>query len=191
MLKVPETAFSQQTKPVGATCVAWLISIFLAASVTGCGTTQPTVESPIAPSPAAEAASAASAATSKPTLLSEERRLSDLFHGTPVVFTMQPDGAMRVEIPLTFCFDEGKAKVKPPLAAVLDRMAASQAAEATHIAIAAPIDPGAKNQALGVERAISIRKFMVQKGISEVRFLAISVSTTGNLKLVVANSRPP
>src|SRR5690348_812753 len=71
----------------------------------------------------------AGAAAPRPTLSEEQRRLADLFRGTPVVFAMQPDGSMRVSVPLRYSFDPGRFAVKPPLGAVLDRVAKSQRAE--------------------------------------------------------------
>ena len=125
-------------------------------------------------------------ASAKPTLADEQRRLAELFRGTPVVFSMQADSAMRVDVPLAFCFDAGRAIVKPPLAAVLDRLARSQLNETTHLGVSAPVDVGAKNQALGVQRAVAVRKYMVERGIAEARFLAVSVSVDGTLKVVVS-----
>jgi len=162
-------------------CYALFISFALLGLFAGCGTT------PSSPVPPAPSASAPGSPPPKQTLLEEQRRLADLFRGTPVVFSMQPDGAMRIEIPLQFCFDAGQSKVKPPLAAVLDRVSRSQQNEATHIAVIAPIDTGAKNQALGIARAVSIRTYMVAKGVAEARFLAVAVSTNGTLRIVVTN----
>jgi outer membrane protein OmpA-like peptidoglycan-associated protein len=152
-------------------------------ALAGCGTTQsvPSPEAASAPSPASNLT------PSKPTLLEEQRRLAGLFRGTPVVFSMQTDGALRVEIPTQYCFDEGQTKVKPPLAAVLDRLAKSQANETTHVALAAPVDSTAKNQILGVDRAVSVRKYLVAHGIAETRFVAVAVTSNGNLRITVTN----
>ena len=95
--------------------VLFIIALLLGV-LAGCtaNTTKPT------PAPAAAPASApASGATPVPgpaasapapvrtTLAAEQRRLSELFRGTPVVFSMQADGSLRVEVPLGFCFDRG------------------------------------------------------------------------------------
>jgi outer membrane protein OmpA-like peptidoglycan-associated protein len=163
-------------------CYALFISFALLGLFAGCGTT-PSSTAPSTPS----ASSPPGSPPPKQTLLEEQRRLADLFRGTPVVFSMQPDGTMRIEIPLQFCFDAGQSKVKPPLAAVLDRVSRSQQNEATHISVTAPIDTGAKNQSLGIARAVSIRTYMVAKGVAEARFLAVAVSTNGTLRIVVSN----
>jgi outer membrane protein OmpA-like peptidoglycan-associated protein len=164
------------------------ISILSLGTLAGCGTTQSV---PSAPEAASASSSAPSSTPSKPTLLEEQRRLAGLFRGTPVVFSMQTDGGLRVEIPTQFCFDEGQTKVKPPLAAVLDRLARSQANETTHVAVAAPVDPTAKNQALGVDRAVSVRKYLVAHGIAETRFVAVTVTSNGSLRIIVANVALP
>jgi outer membrane protein OmpA-like peptidoglycan-associated protein len=173
---------SEWSKPL-----SWFVFpvfIFSIGFLAGCGTTPSTSSAPeaaSAPSPGA------SSAPAKQTLLEEERRLEALFRGTPVVFSMQPDGGLHVEIPIRYCFDDGQAKVKAPLAAVLDRLARSQASETTHVALAAPVDAAAKNQVLGVDRAVSVRKYLVARGIAESRFLAVTVSTNGNLRITVTN----
>lgn len=65
--------------------------------------------------------------TVTPQLAAEERWLQGLFAGTPVRIGPGPGGALRLEVPLRFAFDTGQAAVKPPLAAVLDKLAASLA----------------------------------------------------------------
>ena len=57
-----------------------------------------------------------SAPMPKATLESEQRRLAELFRGTPVVFEMQRDGSLRIVVPMAFAFDKGRSVVKPPLA---------------------------------------------------------------------------
>ena len=66
------------------------------------------------PSPSGPGA-APGAAAPKETLAAEQRRLAELFRGTPVVFAMQADGSLRVTVPLAYSFDKGRFAVKPPL----------------------------------------------------------------------------
>ena len=75
-------------------------TLLLLALLVGCGTTPSTA--PGAPAP-------------KVSLAAEQRRLADLFRGTPVVFQMQSDGSLRVEVPLRYSFDTGGSTVKPGL----------------------------------------------------------------------------
>ncbi len=108
----------------------------------------------------------------RPTLRSEQQRLAEFFRGTPVVFEMQSDGSMRVEVPLKFSFDRGRSAVKPPLAAVLDRLAWSQRETATRLRVTAAHDRGRKNHSLVYDRARSARDYLVSRGIASTRLRA-------------------
>jgi outer membrane protein OmpA-like peptidoglycan-associated protein len=152
----------------------------LLVALAGCAGAPPTA--PPAPPPVAP---------HKAPLLSEQRRLAELFRGTPVVFAMQADGSLRVEVPLHFCFDPGRAEVKPPLAAVLDRVAKSQLGEATRLRVGAPSDPASKGAGLAAERASNTRKYMVERGISATRFVAAEPVAGGNVRIIVADPPPP
>jgi outer membrane protein OmpA-like peptidoglycan-associated protein len=127
------------------------------------------------------------AAAPRPTLPEEQRRLADLFRGTPVVFAMQQDGSMRVSVPLRFSFDPGRFAVKPPLGAVLDRVAKSQRAEGTHLAVTAPADPKSKGLMLATERASSTRDYMVARGLDVARF-SIAAAGAGDVVIVVGDA---
>jgi hypothetical protein len=152
----------------------------------GCGTSTPPSAQPVASAPLV------SAPAPKASLLEEERRLAELFRGTPVVFAMQPDGSMRVEVPLRYCFDNGAAIIKAPLAAVLDRVARSQRDEATHLSVAAPNDSDAKKEkaSLAAARSTSTRDYLVAHGIALKR-LSIAPPNGKTLKIVVANTALP
>jgi len=143
----------------------------LLALLAGCGTTPSTV--PGAPAP-------------KVSLAAEQRRLADLFHGTPVVFQMQSDGSLRVEVPLRHSFDTGGSTVKPPLAAVLDRISKSQRGQATRLQVAAPGDAGAHNPLLARDRAASTRDYMVAHGVAATRFSALTPTRSDAVEIVVA-----
>src|SRR5487761_2171253 len=136
--------------------IASSITALLLGALAGCATQ--------APMPAAPAPSAAPAPL-HPTLAAEQRRLAALFRGTPVVFEMQPDGSLRVAVPLHFCFDRGAGIVKPPLAAVLDQVARSQRQESTRLRVAAAPDPGSRGHALARDRAESARDYLAAGGI--------------------------
>lgn len=117
----------------------------------------------------------------------EQRRLAELFRGTPVVFAMQSDGSLRVEVPLRFSFDPGASVVKPPLAAVLDRLALSQRKQPTRLHVAAPADPGARNAAvLARDRTASTRDYLVAHGIAPTRLVAASASSD-QIEIVVVD----
>jgi len=123
-------------------------------------------------------------------LAAEQRRFAELFRGTPVVFSTQSDGSLRVELPLQYCFDAARSSVKPPLAAVLERLARSQQNEYTRLVVTAPADPNAKALALGTERAASARDYLVARGVALDR-LSISAVARGPVRVVVADATVP
>lgn len=116
-------------------------------------------------------------------LVSEQQRLAALFRGTSVAFSMQGNGSLYVTVPLHFSFDSRRAVVKPPLAAVLDRLASSQRSAATRFRVSAPADPSHHNTRLAQERAESTRDYLVAHGIAPMRFIA-ATAAPGDLVLV-------
>ena len=171
----------------------FLICLCLAV-LAACGSTPPTKPgtpggpgAPTAPStPGAPAPE-----PPRPTLAAEQQRLSALFDGTPVVFTMQGDGSLRAEVPLRFCFDPGSSTVKPPLAAVLDRLATSQRRGHSRLLVVAPGDKRGKGITLGNDRAGSTRDYLVGRGIAATRFTLSSVVEPDLVRVVVSESGPP
>ncbi len=159
-----------------------LIATLLCGALAGCGTP---------PAPELRPVHAPRSAQTQATLVAEQKRLADLFRGTPVVFAMQPDGILRVEVPLRYCFDAGRDKVKPPLAAVLDRLAASQRNAATQMLVSAPTDPGAKGLALATRRAVSVRGHMVEKGVAATRFSIAAIGHGAAVSILVGDAPPP
>jgi outer membrane protein OmpA-like peptidoglycan-associated protein len=143
------------------------------------------------PRPASPPATAASSAATKAALAAEQRRLADLFRGTPVVFALQPEGSMRVEVPLRYCFDQGRVAVKPPLAAVLDRVARGQRNQTTRLTVTAPTDPGATGLQLATDRAVSTRDHLVERGVAATRISISTVARGGAVKIVVADAALP
>jgi len=145
---------------------------------TGAPTTPPTPGAPVPEPP-------------RPTLAAEQKRLAALFEGTPVVFAMQQDGSLRVEVPLRFSFDPGSSTVKPPLAAVLDRIATSQRRGSSRVLVVAPGDKRGKGITLGNDRAGSTRDYLVGHGIAATRFTLASVVEPDLVRIVVSESGPP
>lgn len=114
--------------------------------------------------PAAQAAPADPAPPAvTPQLAAEQRWLEDLFKGTPVVISPGgpgPNAPLRVEVPLRYSFDEGRSVVKPPLGAVLDRVAASLSRQPrARVGVAAPSDGN----------TASVRGQLVAKGVQAYR----------------------
>jgi outer membrane protein OmpA-like peptidoglycan-associated protein len=131
--------------------------------------------------------SAPRSAAGKVPLGDEQRRLAELFRGTPVVFQMQSDGSLRVEVPLRYSFDRGASAVKPPLAAVLDRVALGQRAQTTRLHVAAPADAAAHNIGLARDRAASTRDYLVAHGIAVTRFAPLATASGEQLEITVAD----
>ena len=156
---------------------------FVAALLIGllgaCGTPRPAVSpGPLPPAPAAPALRA--------TLAAEQARLAGLFLGTPVVFAMQQDGSLRATVPRRFGFDAGASKVKPPLAAVLDRLAKGQLQATSRMRVSAPADPETRGGNLAQDRALSVRDYLIGQGIVAARLQASSATQTEQVEIVVS-----
>jgi outer membrane protein OmpA-like peptidoglycan-associated protein len=161
--------------------------------VAGCKTapsSPSSAPSSTAPS-AAPVSPATKAAATKANLAIEKVRLTELFRGTPVAFGLQPDGSLRVEVPLHFSFDAGKAAVKPPLAAVLDRVASGQRDELTRVLISAPPDAGGKVTALSAERAASVRAYLAAHELADARLALSPTASTAVVRIVVTDAPLP
>ena len=161
-----------------------LSSLAIVAGVlAGCASNRPApvAQAPVAPAPKSAPAPAAPAFS----LSGEQRRLAELFRGTPVVFEMTPEGHLRVEVPLKYSFDKGRAAVKPPLAAVLDRIAPSAKAAGMKTRVAAPGDAPAA-ATLAQERAGSARDYLVGKGVPPAAF---STTTTSGAEIEILIGR--
>ncbi|HEY4066048.1 MAG TPA: hypothetical protein VGM74_04070 [Burkholderiaceae bacterium] len=171
--------------------ITLLAATAVLASLAGCHTL-PTSPAPVATAPAAAANPATRAAQVHADLAAEKQRLSDLFRGTPVVFALAADGSLRAEVPLAFSFDPGRSGVKPPLAAVLDRVAAGQLREPTKIWIAAPPDDAAaKGSPLATERANSVRAYLIAKGLDGARVMTPALHVTALVRLLITDAAGP
>jgi outer membrane protein OmpA-like peptidoglycan-associated protein len=154
------------------------------AALAACGTRPAPV--PVAPLPAPAPPTPPARAG---TLVTEQLRLAELFRGTPVVFSLQQDGSLRATIPRRFSFDPGATQVKPPLAAVLDRLAKSQRLAASRFRVQAPADPEVRNPALARERAAGARDHLVAQGIAATRIQA-GAATQNELVEVLVSEAP-
>lgn len=147
-----------------------LLALCGAALLAACGSAPKTSSPRPQPGASASPAPGASATPAEPAplgvmpqLAAEQRWLEDLFKGTPVVigpYGPGPNAPLRVEVPLRYSFDEGRSVVKPPLGAVLDRVAASLARQPrARIGVAAPSDGN----------TASVRGQLVAKGVQAYR----------------------
>lgn len=97
-------------------------------------------------------------------LASEVRWLQALFDGTPVGIASEPDGAMRVTVPMDFSFDAQSSAPKPPLRAVMDKLATTMARQPS-----AKVHVGAPGAAA---RVTAMRSYFGTKGVTALRVVA-------------------
>lgn len=98
-------------------------------------------------------------------LAAEVQWMKQLFEGTPVGVVAEADGAMRVDVPLTYSFDDKSNAPKPPLRAVMDKVAASlsrQASAKVHVATPGPVARGA-----------AMRGYLVTRGVIGLRVVVL------------------
>ncbi len=95
-----------------------------------------------------------------------------------MLITEQSDGTLSIEVPREFCFDSGDSKVKPALAAVLDKVAVSlrRTPTARLYQVASPSDAATADAAntsaaaaLALARATKVRSHLVAKGAPAAR----------------------
>jgi hypothetical protein len=94
-------------------------------------------------------------------LAAEVRWMQALFDGTPVQIVAETDGAMRVDVPMVHAFDEKSATPKPPLHAVMDKVATTmgrQASSKVHIATPGP-----------AARSTAMRSYLATRGVIALR----------------------
>lgn len=138
---------------------AWLLILVLH----GCSSTP----SPAPPASAAPAVPPAAPAPRPSSLAVERQWLQSWFEGTPVRIAQRSEAAFTVDVPRDYCFDAGRSIVKPPLAAVLDKLAQSlrRKPAARVELLAAPGDAAAVSP-LAQQRADSVRKYLIARGVS-------------------------
>lgn len=94
-------------------------------------------------------------------LAAEVRWMQALFDGTPVQIVAEADGAMRVDVPMVHAFDDKSAAPKPPLRAVMDKVATSMGRQASSkVQIATP-GPAARSAAM--------RSYLATRGVIALR----------------------
>lgn len=131
------------------------------------------------------------ASAPRPTLAQERQRIGDLFQGTPVTLAIDGDGSLRAEVPLKFSFDAGRAVVKPPLGALLDRLVGSPATRGGSWVVAAPGDPKSTGNTLALERAASTRDYLVGRGADRLRFSVSALAGGGDAAVIRVTVKVP
>ena len=105
----------------------------------------------------------------------EDRRaaMEQATKGTNVEVTRTQDNQLKINIPNDISFDVGSAAIKPELRAVLDPFVASlQGDPSAHVMIVGHTDStgsDALNNRLSIERADSVRDYIVTRGVAAGR----------------------
>ena len=160
-------------------------------AVCGCTSVAPPAPSapPSAPAPSAPADLRAALTAA---LATERRWLQSWFRGTPVVIVQRNDDAVNVEVPREFCFDAGRSNLKPPLAAVLDKVAESlRRVPLSRLSLlAAPAD-ATGSPALALERAAQLHKHLLARGVPAARLGKPTSTTAAAAQLRIEAVPPP
>lgn len=178
-------------------CGAIAAALLLVALLGGCAApaTRPGGGAPVTGSPGGEPSPGP--ATSRPAppapvvspLVTEQRWLDEWFRGTPVVIAMADSSTLGVDVPLINSFDAGSSRIKPALAAVLDRVATSLRRQpAMRVSIAAPADANGP-AALAASRAQQVREHLVARNVAATRLggaPAVRAGSALQLRIVIA-----
>lgn len=164
----------------------WAAALVTLLVLHGCSTVTPSVPAPAAaPKPSAPPAP-------RPAALAVERQwLQSWFKGTPVRIEQRSESAFTIDVPRDYCFDAGRSAVKPPLAAVLDKLAQSlqRKPEARVELLAAPGD-AAGASSLAQQRGDSVRKHLLARGVSSQQLAVPSVTDVAAVQLRIGLSAP-
>lgn len=147
----------------------------------GCSTVPPSA--PSAPSAPAEPAATAARPGNAPAV--ERQWLQAWFKGTPVVIVQRDDHTVSVDVPREFCFEAGHSRVKPALAAVLDKLAESlrRHPQARLGQLAAPGDATATSSPLAMQRASQVRSHLLGRAVPATRLASPMVTTAAAVQL--------
>lgn len=119
-------------------------------------------------------------------LVREADWLRSWFEGTPVRVETTGGSLLRLAVPREYCFDPGRARVKPPLAAVLAKLAESlrRQPQATLALVSTP-EEAARSKALAGERASQVRRALSERGVPLQQLVGDSGSGGEDLRLEI------
>ena len=155
-----------------------------------CACTSVAPPSGTGPAPRADQRAAAPAA-----LDVERQWLQSWFKDTPVRIAQRSDGAVTVDVPLEFCFDAGRSRVKPALAAVLDKVAESmRRVPAMRLPLLAAPDGAAGNATasaqLTAQRGQQMHRHLVNRGVAAARLGTPGSSSIAAVQLRLEAASP-
>jgi outer membrane protein OmpA-like peptidoglycan-associated protein len=117
----------------------------------------------------------------------KQRAMEQATQGTGIDVSRTADNQLKVNVPSDLSFDSGRSNIRPALAPILSKFA--QGLDATmHVEIVGHTDSQgseAVNNPLSVERAASVRDYLVAQGVSATR---ISIDGKGERQPVADNS---
>jgi outer membrane protein OmpA-like peptidoglycan-associated protein len=166
-----------------------LISMLAALLVLHGCSTPPRPDAPSAAPPGSAAAPAATAPGSS-TLAVESRWLKSWFEGTPVVIQQGNASSLSIDVPREFSFDSGQSKVKPPLAAVLDKVSQSlRRMPAARLDLVAAPGDGTSPSPLAQQRANQVRAQLLGRGVpaSQLGKATSTTATAVQLRIELAS----
>jgi outer membrane protein OmpA-like peptidoglycan-associated protein len=121
----------------------------------------------------------------------QKKQMEDATAGTGVGVTQTPDNRLKLDIPSDISFDVNRADIKPNFRAVLDTFANGLVNNpATTVTIIGHTDSSgtdAINNPLSLNRAASVRDYLVTKGVTSSR---IAIEGKGSREPLVANDTP-
>jgi len=132
----------------------------------GCGVTPTRPAAPAASTPAPAEPPPRPGQPPPGVLAAEVNWMRQLFEGTPVAVVAEDDGAMRVDVPLTYAFDDKSSAPKAPLRAVMDKVAQSMARQASakvHVATPGP-----------AARSAAMRSYLMGRGVVSLRVVVLT-----------------
>jgi hypothetical protein len=136
------------------------------AALTACQSPSQPPAAPAAP-PAFSPSGASDGMPADAPLAAEARWLGELFGATPVQVSGERDGSVRLTVPMKFAFEASAAVPKPPLQAVLDKLALSLKRQpAARLQVAPPAG------ATATARLAAIRSHLAGQGIATWRVAA-------------------
>lgn len=119
----------------------------------------------------------------------ESQWLKSWFEGTPVVI-QHSASALSIDVPREFSFDTGQSKVKPPLAAVLEKVSQSlRRLPATRVEVAAPAD-GTTTSPLAQQRANQVRSQLQARGVPASQLGKAAPTTAAAVQLRIELASP-
>lgn len=118
----------------------------------------------------------------------QKRQMEEATAGTGIGVTQTADNRLKLDIPSDISFDVGRADIKPNFRAVLDTFATSlvnnPASNVTVIGHTDSTGSDAVNKPLSLNRAASVRDYVVTRGVASSR---IAVEGRGSREPLVAN----